>query len=937
MSTEHRSPFPPGARILVRDEEWLVKRAVPTDTDGTKIEAVGVSEYVRDMPATFFTEIDTVEVLRPEDTVLVTDNSPRFRRSRLFLEAVLRRTPLPRSETGLALSGGFVADPLVYQQRPAELALSGLRPRILLADVVGLGKTLEIGMILAELVRRGRGERMLVVTPQHILDQFQREMWTRFSIPLVRLDSTGLERIQREIPAGRNPFTYFRRIIISIDTLKRVAEYEHHLKNVYWDAVVIDESHNLIGGTSLRSRLARLLASRSDALLLASATPHNGDKRSFADLIRLLDPAAIADKDNYTAADIAHVYLRRTKISPEVRDQIGGQWADRGPSVPTRCTATPAEEAIFQELTTTWLTRDGVSTGAGRRLLPYTLIKSFLSSHRALADTVRNRLGSQYCTDPGERAALTRLRDLAGVMSNGDSAKLAALITLLTGIGVGARSDRRVVVFSERVSTLEWLAEVVPGRLGLSQAAVRVMHGGRTDKEQQKIVEEFSLAGSDVRLLLTGDIASEGVNLHTQCHHLIHYDLPWSLIRIEQRNGRIDRYGQQHQPQFDALILTSSVDGALDDRSVAEHLLKREEEAHRSLGSAEAITGEYLPEREERRLIQDLLAGKTVEQSLDAAEERDVLADLLGGVGETPGNPMPAKATVPTLFESTEAFVDQALTEVFDAAEDAIALHREPGLLSFDVPPDLTPRLSDLPRSYLAAQRTERGLRLRMTFDRDVAQAKLAQARRLSKTAWPDVTFVSDVHPVVEWLVDKVLLRLGRQQAPVLLADVKEPTYLVQGVYCNRLGQPTVVDWMAVSGLAEQPTVTPLPEALVAARVGPNMTNPLTPLDLEPLQKWVPAAIDIARIHLAAERQHWDEIVEQPIRDYRRQLRQWVQASLFDDDQTSAGQRTRRQRAVEATVAEQEELVGRLATDGEPLLRLLAVLVARTDEGVEGR
>jgi ERCC4-related helicase len=937
MSTEPRSPFPPGARILVRDEEWLVKRAAPTDHDGTKIEAIGVSEYVRDMPATFFTEIDKVEVLRPEDTLLVTDNSPRFRRSRLFLEAVLRRTPLPRSQPGLALSESFVADPLVYQQRPAELALSALRPRILLADVVGLGKTLEIGMILAELVRRGRGDRMLVVTPQHILDQFQREMWTRFSIPLVRLDSSGLERIQREIPAGRNPFTYFRRIIISIDTLKRVAEYEHHLKNVWWDAVVIDESHNLIGGTSLRNRLARLLASHSDALLLASATPHNGDKRSFADLIRLLDPAAIADRDNYTAADIAHVYMRRTKISPEVRDQIGEQWADRGPSVPTHCEATPAEEAVFQELTTTWLAKDGVSTGVGRRLLPYTMVKAFLSSHRALADTVGNRLGSSSCTDPVERAALTCLQKLTSAMSDDDSAKLSALVARLTEIGVRAKSSTRVVVFSERVSTLEWLAQALPARLGLSKAAIRVMHGGRTDTEQQQIVEEFSLAGSDVRLLLTGDIASEGVNLHTQCNHLIHYDLPWSLIRIEQRNGRIDRYGQRHKPQFDALILTSATKDALDDRSVAEHLLKREEAAHRSLGTAESVTGEYLPEREERRLVQDLLAGKTVEQSLEAVEERDVLADLLGGVGETPTSPTPPKASIPTLFESTEAFVDQALAEVFDEAEDSIGLRREPGLLSFDVPPDLTSRLSDLPRSYLAAQRTERGLRLRVTFDRHLAQEKLAQARRLSKTAWPDVTFVSDVHPLVDWLVDKVLLRLGRQQAPVLIADVEEPTYLVQGVYCNRLGQPTVVDWMAVSGLDGKPAIKPLSDALAAGQVGPDMTNPLSPLDLEHLQKSVPAAIAAARVHLAGERQRWDLIAEKPIRDYRQQLQRWVQGSLFDDDQTSAGQKTRRKRAVEATVAEQEELIGRLATDGEPLLRLLAVLVAPTDGGDQGR
>src|SRR3954468_5399675 len=201
-------------------------------------------------------------------------------------------------------------DPLGYQQRPAELALANLRPRILLADVVGLGKTLEIGLILAELIRRGRGDRILVVTPQHVLEQFQRELWTRFSIPLVRLDSTGIQRVQQEIPAGRNPFTYFKRAIISVDTLKDAGQFGRHLDAIDWDAVVIDESHNLINKGTKRNELARRLAARTHALLRASATPHNGEKESFAELISLLDPAAIADKKNYEAKDIEHLYLR---------------------------------------------------------------------------------------------------------------------------------------------------------------------------------------------------------------------------------------------------------------------------------------------------------------------------------------------------------------------------------------------------------------------------------------------------------------------------------------------------------------------------------------------------------------------------------------------------------------------------------------------------
>src|SRR5690606_21040671 len=166
------------------------------------------------------TGLDRIELLDPKLTRLVRDDSPNFRRSRLFLEAVLRKTPLPQAERGLALADSFLLDPLPYQQRPAQLALSGrnLRPRMLIADVVGLGKTLEIGLTLAELIRRGRGERILVVTPQHVLEQFQHELWTRFAIPLIRLDSAGIERIQRGV-------------IVSIDTLKNTDQYKHHLEH----------------------------------------------------------------------------------------------------------------------------------------------------------------------------------------------------------------------------------------------------------------------------------------------------------------------------------------------------------------------------------------------------------------------------------------------------------------------------------------------------------------------------------------------------------------------------------------------------------------------------------------------------------------------------------------------------------------------------------
>ena len=201
--------------------------------------------------------------------------------------------------------------------------------------------------------------------------------------------------------------------------------------------------------------------------------------------------------------------------------------------------------------------------------------------------------------------------------------------------------------------TLTWLHGVLPERLGLTKPGqVDIMHGGFSDDQQEKIVERFSLADEPVRVLVTGDVASEGVNMHRQCHHLIHYDLPWSLIRIEQRNGRIDRYGQEYQPQFAALVLTSQTDGAKDDTTVAEKLLAKEEEAHRSLGTAEGVTRLYSARKEEDRLVQDLLAGKTVEESFEAtSDDDDFLADLIGGVGAQQAQE-PKRARDPKLFRT---------------------------------------------------------------------------------------------------------------------------------------------------------------------------------------------------------------------------------------------------------------------------------------------
>ncbi|WFB05928.1 DEAD/DEAH box helicase [Streptomyces sp. LX-29] len=1013
-----RPVFAPGAQVRIRDEQWLVK-SVAESRDGLMVEVSGVSSFVRGTDAVFYSGLDRIEVLDPRKTRLVPDETSKHAKARLYLEAVIRKTALPQTEHGIALADSFLMDRQEHQLRPAELALSmrNPQPRLLIADVVGLGKTLEIGITLSELIRRGRGERILVVTPAHVLEQFQRELWTRFSLPLVRLDSTGIQRIQQELPAGRNPFAHFKRVIVSVDTLKS-ATYAHHLENITWDSVVIDESHNLVNKGTRNNRLARRLAEQTDALILASATPHNGDAESFAELIRMLDPAAIADPKNYKVADLDHLYIRRTKTDREVRDGLKGKpWAERGDSLPVPAPATPKEVAVLEKLASEWTPGDpSRSSVCADPLVGYNFLKAFLSSHVALRKSLANRRAyldnpktgtakgkAKAAADTPERRAalaaeskaLAELEALVADFTDQDSAKLDALVrTLKDSLGVGPRSECRVVIFSERVHTLDWLAQEVPARLGFKKnevkadatrpwkaygGAVEVMHGDTTnDQQQQEIVDRFGRLEEPVRLLFTGDIASEGVNLHHQCHDLIHYDLPWSLIRIEQRNGRIDRYGQAVSPEFRALTLTADVPWrrdeesgevlTLDDRLVGARLLRREAQAHEietGEGSAEAVTGLYNDKKEEDRLTRDLIKGGTVERSIKQSQQESggVLANLLAGANArladptapptTLGTAPVPEADVPHVFTDTKAYFHAAMDLIYPEAERA-ALGWKPetaqGRIEFTPPDDLQYRFRVLPKSYLEQEKilttSKYDGTLSITFDKQYAADRLEAARNAKQgktdrptSQWPNVSYASDIHPVLDWVTDKVLAKLQYDEAFVLAyrpdtAKAKRidaalpealtgPVYLLQGVYSNAAGKPTVVEWMAVTGLAAgSPRVWRMDSAfLTACGVGPDMPGRAQPVAPDLLQGLVPAAVDAAETHLRERRADYDKQVDSYLAPYEDRVQIWEQGALI-----AVGNQQRRIQQVYDTAALRRDLVRRLRTDGDPMLRVLCVL-----------
>lgn len=760
-----------GEMVVVRDEEWLVRSVRQTPRDGTRLEVAGVSELVRDQSAVFYDALDTIERLDPEEVELVFDESPSFRRSRLWLESVLRRSPVPVNDTRIAVGDRGLLDRMDYQLRPAEQALSNLRPRILIGDAVGLGKTLEIGILLAELIRRGRGERILVVTPRAVLEQFQHELWTRFAIPLVRLDSQGIQRVRQTLPSSRNPFSAYKRVIISIDTLKNPARYHHHLRAQRWDVVVIDECHNLINRGTQNNALARLLADQSDALILASATPHNGKPESFAELVNLLDPTAIADHRAYVAADIEHLYVRRHRNSPDVALEVAHNWKERAEPVVLSVTPTPQEVAVLEELDRTWLHPTGPRVVArGRQLFPWTLFKAALSSPQALRESVRRRLEApsvdEASTDvtlsgdgASERDALRCLDVLAEDAERAGPAKLAALVSVLRSAGVARNSPTRVVVFSERIPTLKWLRERLIEELRLPFVAVDVLHAQLPDEHLQAVVEAFGQASAPVRVLLASDMASEGLNLHKECHLLVHYDLPWSFIRIQQRNGRIDRYGQRQEPQITALALTSTDPRIASDLRVVTKLLQKEHAANRALGDAGVLLDVRDADIEEETVMAALQRGEDLDNVVPLPDPvaLNPFAALMATGGTHAHDPAPEVAPVRTFFDDDDNFLAEALADIGEEAQGHhLDVHRDAGedLIAFVPPKDLIARFRDLPQDYLAERKVTE--RLRVSANAAFAEGRLLKARTETESNWPDVHFLGPLHPVLDWAADRV-------------------------------------------------------------------------------------------------------------------------------------------------------------------------------------
>ena len=928
-------------RVIIRDEEWMIKKVETNSLNRKTIHCVGISKLVKDHQGIFLTDLEDIVAVDPAKVNLVIDDSPYFRRSRLYIESQLRQK-IP-TDNALHIGNRAAMDLLNFQLQPAQMALQRPRQRILIADTVGLGKTLEAGILMSELIARGKGKRILVVTVKSMMTQFQKEMWNRFTIPLVRLDSKKIQKIRAQLPSNYNPFFYYDKTIVSIDTLKRDVEYRTHLENSWWDIIVIDEAHNVAARGShqaQRSRLAQLLAERSDTLIMLSATPHDGKAESFASLMNMLDPTAIANPHDYRKEDIKGLCIRRFK--KDIKDQVQGAFTERRVSI-EKCTASVREEHAFDIFTNMELKMDTNKRSMTGQLFKTSLEKAMFSSPAACIKSIDERLKKlikKYGPDGFED--IGKLKELKAALDKieaKDFSRYQRLLKLINSREYGwnvTKSDDRIVIFTERIETMRYMASQLRQDLNLKEGIVQEIYGGMSDSEQQEIVENFGRQESPIRILVASDVASEGINLHYLSHRLIHFDIPWSLMVFQQRNGRIDRYGQQEQPDIRYFMISSNNEKIKGDMRIMEILVQKEEQAYKNIGDPTLLLGKFNIEEEEH------ITAEAIEKELTEEEFSNQIDDLSAGFDPFELLMMGASEVA----SATEVYTDETLYNDTNYLYSAIAYfmqtERHPVQklqtvegLEIKITEDLKRRLTALiPEEAMPG--TEY---LRLSPDKSfcMEEMKRSMQNNMSETAWPTTQYLWPLHPIYEWVNDKAGLLFGRGEAPLVGITGKIPKsdyiFLVAGTIPNRKSTPVVDEWFGLY-FSDGDFVGELSIEQVIAKTGFGPTDLPNPQNLTEqskaqaeglLQSVVEEAKKVLERHYENYRQKINPQIDEEI-DKLIELQdkhKAYQMSLFESERKKSEQ----ERKVDEIFTEFTDWVkDTLEIENNPYLRIVAVL-----------
>ena len=530
----------------------------------------------------------------------------------------LRTAILGQREPGtLAAAARANLDLLPHQLEPALAVVRHGARRLLLADAVGLGKTIEAGLVLAELRARSVLDRVLVLAPPGLCDQWCAELSVRFGMDPVVADAGWLRSLRPVLPAAVNPWSVPGIRVASLDFAKR-PEVRRSIEHVCWDAVIVDEAH-LAAGDSERRAAAHAFAARARFVLLLTATPHSGDPATFHALCGV---GAMAAGDRL-------VMFRRD------REEAGIFGARRVHL--HRVSGSEAELAVRRRLDDylrmVWTRRAGPE-GRDARLAMIVLLKRSLSGMGPLRRSLMTRLerlgtapdstevqlplcwendqddadaapadvlGAPGLDDPSEERRVLRALVESAAFAEAHDSKRRALTRLLR------RVHEPVIVFTEYRDTLTALQDAL-------EEDTAVLHGAMDRFERAAAIGRFN-AGS-ARVLLATDAAGEGLNLQHRCRFVVNLELPWNPTRLEQRVGRVDRIGQSRTVH--AVNLLAS--GTAESRLLAR-LAERLDHARRTVGAIEDVLG-------------------TREESVMAA-----CLGLEGRVGGTATGPGPVKRT----------------------------------------------------------------------------------------------------------------------------------------------------------------------------------------------------------------------------------------------------------------------------------------------------
>lgn len=635
-SDTYRAKPEPGQLVEVRRRQWVVADVVSSKlaSSSSSQNAVSLSSIDEDGLGE---KLEVIWEIEPGAQIIERAGLPSLSgqddsdKLEAFLDAI-RWGAATNADRGFLQapfrSGVSIED---FQLDPLVRAIDMARVNLLIADDVGLGKTIEAGLVIQELLLRHRARTVLILCPASLQEKWRVEMLEKFGLEFRVVDTAYVKRLRRERGIHANPWTSHPQLIASMDWVKS-GEGLRTMRDVLpphvgyprkFDLLLVDEAHNVAPAAgahyaleSQRTRCIRLLSPHFQHHLFLTATPHNGYTESFTSLLELLDDQRFARNILPDDKRLSQVMIRRLKS--DLVDAEGKPLYAVRKLQPLPVPYTGEEREIHQKLREYCESRErGATNGGGSfgtTFVNQLLRKRLFSSPAAFASTLEKhnvtlsegvqrkkdplaerilrkailRVEEDYANDqevenaeaeaveeasrraqpltPEQRRILDDLRQWAQRAKDRVDSKAKSVIAWVEANlkTDGQWNDRRVILFTEYRSTHQWMHHILASH-GHGGERLALLHGGMDQEERNKIKAAFQTSPKDsaVRILLATDAASEGIDLQNHCNCLIHLEIPYNPNVMEQRNGRIDRYGQRQKE----VLIWHPVDGG--DQGVA--------------------------------------------------------------------------------------------------------------------------------------------------------------------------------------------------------------------------------------------------------------------------------------------------------------------------------------------------------------------------------